>query len=70
MGFCKDCRWWEAVGANNPQPGMCSLVEADNGIPSLAVVSMYDNDLGDLESGLLFTAPNFGCVQFSAREPA
>ncbi len=63
-GLCKDCRFWDAEYVKDfvkPQGwGSCELADLD----------AYPDALMDVENrpGWLKTAPNFGCVEFEAKD--
>lgn len=84
MSNCKDCRWWERVDIEPDYQrsddvalvrnwGLCALTKSDMNEPrtssSLAFASNegYETD-ADQDRSVLVTAPDFGCVQFEARE--
>lgn len=65
MGHCTDCRWWEPT---TPY-GMCRRLTGDSRMRlpaegALAVIECFDPH----DEAVLLTLPDFGCVQFEAKE--
>jgi hypothetical protein len=63
-GRCATCRWW-FLAHDEQEFGLCGLIprapKTDPPLPLLFFTEM---------SAALFTAPDFGCVQWAAKEPA
>ena len=74
MGLCKDCRWWTQWPADPPRAwGDCRIAESeDAGTPVIPrVASGQTRALARGYGGAdayLETLPDFGCVQFEAKE--
>lgn len=73
MGNCRDCKWWETAGRRELQrQGCCVLTQTGQGAwenprtdsKALAVIGGGNDHLWPY----LRTTPDFGCVQFEARE--
>lgn len=70
MGRCRDCRFWTPTLAAG---GVCLLASwpdemptGGNGLPILnKATAVGPNGLGPAS---LITSPDFGCIQFEARE--
>ena len=66
-GLCKDCRFYDSFYG-----GICNLhsrrgeVEGGDGVTSRVLVD--PKTFPDGSHALVFTEPNFGCIQFQTRE--
>jgi hypothetical protein len=63
VGRCRNCNWWQAM---SERIGFCKLVSATNEFPPSSRMRVEAHD--DLCKADLFTAPDFGCVEFSPRK--
>lgn len=70
---CKDCRWWSTehrlgwLSDRSDGRGHCERAESEDGQPVDKDSLAYTED-GESYRAILITAPDFGCVQFQARE--
>ena len=66
-GLCKDCKHWQPlpwlVQERRERPGVCRLIRDTTGGSTRAGIALTEN-----ASASLTTAPDFGCVEFEARE--
>ncbi len=77
-GYCRDCKWWLKSAIEYvpyPQrPGACDLsvggatVDAVRYLTTMAAVGPRPDARIGGSAPILWTAPNFGCVQFQAEE--
>lgn len=72
MGSCKDCRWWDADGPTlmvRPTTHACRLMESrpTDSTPLFSTTKAIA--WSDRYSGEVLTEPDFGCVQYQAKEP-
>ena len=77
MGNCKDCRWWRKK--TDDEWGYCLLTETSDGEPLLRrdapVTRNKARAMGQIRypegvlEAWLETLPDFGCVQFEAKQP-
>jgi hypothetical protein len=68
VGNCKDCKHWEAsefVYVMERDLGVGHCLMAEKGFPKTKAMAMYQHD-----EPCLVTAPDFGCIQFEAKECA
>jgi hypothetical protein len=66
IGRCRDCKWWGSERRSDW--GQCSAAAMDGGKPAHhPETRMLAQDAYDYEAWLV-TAPDFGCVQFEAKE--
>jgi hypothetical protein len=72
MGECRACRWWRLEsgleGSAIADWGECSLAESESDAPKVSTTRAYAYDCEQYKAGLL-TAPDFGCNQWTAKEP-
>jgi hypothetical protein len=76
-GLCKDCRHWETieeiralrlpVSDWNADFGMCRVANGESGNPERREQKCFAED-GEHYKACLRTKPDFGCVQFEAKE--
>jgi hypothetical protein len=68
MGQCRDCRWWE-VSAQEQDSGkrFCGLATSDDGV-ALHTETPFWAVATDGGEAVVFTSPDFGCVQFERKE--
>ena len=76
IGRCKDCKWWNHIAdtwAHERGWGACDALSSDvETVAPLAMSKNFDFDRREWEpdrwSNTIHTAPDFGCVQFEAKE--
>ncbi len=73
-GLCRDCKWWNhdelwplSADEEKRSWGKCELADNDYGEPMHKNSKAVAVD-GENYEARLTTAPDFGCVQFEARE--
>lgn len=60
-GHCKDCKWWtDKFWSQRKDSGMCDR--------SIQPGSLFE--VNSDNEGILYTLPDFGCVQFESKEEA
>lgn len=66
-GHCKDCKWWEKQDWRYEDLNVCALTETEYGEAKSAGTLAQAIDY-EIYYAVLVTTPDFGCVQFEARE--
>lgn len=73
MNTCATCRFWESWPTFPDGYGACALAEHDSKESvhpeSKALAFGMANDWGEKDA-YLFTAPDFGCIQYSPKDTA
>lgn len=63
-GRCKDCQWWRC---EDSEFGECELAQSCSGVPKYPHTKAAAHDVEGYHASL-YTAPDFGCVQFEPRK--
>ena len=67
---CRECSHWEMLPRDSYQVpkgwGQCERASSEDGEPTSEGTKMFAYDASSYRAGL-WTAPNFGCVEFKGK---